>query len=171
MIFYTDCQWVVDCFQRGPICCTGALHVHADIWRRIWKIQDARSHRVVCAKVKAHATEADIAAGYEQWLKEGNSYADAGAKLGRSRHPRNPALEKKSCKAYALVQMIGRFIARSCAESMRAGDDVPPHDRNLNKIRKAVCSEKSRPPKHAIVEDEDRFRCCGVLKLLRRLKL
>ena len=164
MVFYSDCQWVVDCFHRGPSCCTGALHVHADIWRQIWRINDARTHRVICAKVKAHASAADMAAGYDQWLKEGNSYADAGAKLGRSRHPREPDLEKKACKAYVLVQMLGRFIARSCAESMRAGDDVPPHDRNLKKIRKEVCREKTRSPKHAIVEDNERFRCLWCLK-------
>jgi len=47
---------------------------------------------------------------------------------------------------------------------MRAGDDVPPHDRNLNKIRKAVSSEKFKSPKHAIVEDNGRYRCLWCLK-------
>ena len=102
------------------------MHVHSDIWRRIWRAHDKREHPIRVNKVKAHATEVDVARGYPTLWKEANAYADAGAKQGRSMHPRDVTLERKACKAYVLLQLVARFIARISTESMLAADDVPP---------------------------------------------
>ena len=126
MVFFSDCQWVVDSFEGGPSSCTGAGHVHADLWRRVHNKNDGRTSPIRIEKVKAHATDADLRQGYPLWYKEGNAYADAGAKKGRIRHPRNPPLEKKIAKAYVLLQMMGRYVARMAVSNMERNDDVPP---------------------------------------------
>ena len=138
LIFFSDCQWVVDSYGSGPTSCTGAAHVHADIWRKVHALNDGRKHQVRVEKVKAHATEADLAQGYPSWYKEGNAYADAGAKIGRTRHPRNQAEEKRIAKAFVLLQTLGRFLARISVENMKRADDVPPFKRDLRAKRSAV---------------------------------
>ena len=35
-LYHTDCQWVVDSWLGGPLCCTAAAHIHADLWIKIW---------------------------------------------------------------------------------------------------------------------------------------
>jgi len=47
LYFFSDCQWVVDGFYRGPTGTTGSSHVHADIWRRIWRYHDMRTFPIV----------------------------------------------------------------------------------------------------------------------------
>ena len=107
MVFFSDCQWVVDSHESGPTSCTGAAHVHADIWRKVHALNDGRKYQIRVEKVNAHATESDLAQGYPRWYKEGNAYADAGAKVGRTKHPRNQIEEKHIAKAFVLLQMLG----------------------------------------------------------------
>ena len=164
LIFYSDCQWVVDCFVGGSVASTGASHVHADLWRRFWKLCDGRLHSLRVEKVKAHVTSKDLAEGYPTFLKDGNGYADAGAKLGRSQHPRNPDLEKSIAKSYVLLQIIARFLARISTVCMEANDDVPPITLRSKDIIGAVTREKAAPVKHAIVITDGRPRCLWCLK-------
>jgi len=153
----------VDSFSKGPTGTTGAGHVHADIWRRIWLYHDARAIPIKVAKVMAHATKAEVAAGYNVWFKEGNAYADAGAKEGRMMHSRDVCLEGKITKSQVLVQMMARYLARVSVFGMREGDDTPPYDRSQAELRRAARVFAKKPPKHAVVPDGDRFRCLWCL--------
>ena len=38
--YSTDCSWVADSFAAGPEACTQPQHVHAEIWREIWRLID-----------------------------------------------------------------------------------------------------------------------------------
>ena len=99
LTFYSDCQWVVDGFAGGSVMTTGAMHVHADLWRRIWQVLTQWHQPLTVEKVKAHVAAKDLAAGYSVFFKEGNPYADAGAKRGRTHHPRDIDLEASISKA------------------------------------------------------------------------
>ena len=115
-------------------------------------------------KVKAHVTAKDLAAGYSVFFREGNAYADAGAKLGRTHHPRNEDLEASISKAYVLVQMIARFIARVSVECMDANDDTPPYVPRIKDVILATVREKEQSKKHCIITEDSRVRCLWCLK-------
>ena len=164
LTFYSDCQWVVDGFAGGPVATTGACHVHADLWRRIWAVLKQRQHHLFVEKVKAHVTSKDMAEGYSVFLKEGNAFADAGAKLGRTHHPRDADLEKKVSKAYVLLQIIARFLARISVVAMEAGDDMPPIVPKAKEIMTAVTLEGRAKFKHCAAYVEGRIRCLWCLR-------
>ena len=163
--FFSDCAWVVDSFAGGPSASARAQHAHADIWRQIWAAHDARVYSIVVTKVKAHAKVSDLTSGYPLRLKEGNSFADAGAKEGRSMHPSDSALELEVARSFLLVTLVAKFLARAMEVAMRAADDVPALDRRAARsIGRGAAPLCARPLVHAAVIDGDRYRCAWCLR-------
>ena len=124
----------------------------------------ARKFPIEVIKVKAHATSADVVAGYPEPWKEGNSYADAAAKQGRSMHPVDVAKTEEARRVLVTTTLVAKFLVRVNIAALDAADDVPPFDRK-DLTKKIV--DRSRPyvaPKHAIVPDGKSFRCLWCLK-------
>ena len=61
--------------------------MHADAWRRFHRANNVRTWPVRVAKVKAHASQANVEAVYSEQLAVGNGLADAAAKLSLTLHP------------------------------------------------------------------------------------
>ena len=79
-------------------------------------------------------------------------------------HPRDVALERKACKAYVLLQLVARFVARIATESMLAADDTPPFTRDLRLIASAIAKDSKARTKHAAVAIGSRVRCLWCLR-------
>ena len=73
-------------------------------------------------------------------------------------------MEKRVAKAYILLQMMGRYVARMAVHNMERKDDVPPFERDSGAIRAAVVAERRRPQKHATIDHDGRVRCIWCLK-------
>ena len=69
-------------------------------------------------KVKAHATAAMVANGYPEVWREGNAYADAGAKERHTEHPCDMDCERVALATFALVMLAARFVADMHLASM-----------------------------------------------------
>ena len=110
-VYHSDCQWVVDGFSQGKSYTTGSGMTHADLWARLWRAEHSSSAHVSIIKVKGHATSVDVEKGYPTLYKDGNSCADAGAKLGLSLHDADP---HASFTAHldALVHFLAKYLAR-----------------------------------------------------------
>jgi len=111
------------------------------------------------AKVKAHVTLAEVAAGYPTLWKEGNSYADAAAKLGRTLHPIDSEQVREAERALLLTTVVVKFLARVNVLAMKAADDTPAFDRSKINERSVAKQREQGPPRHSVVDVGDRFRC------------
>ena len=101
-----------------------------------------------------------VANGYPEVWREGNAYADAAAKEGRTEHPRDMDCERVAIATFALVMLVARFVADMHLASMTASDvpDCP------TRSRQEACNlrvARTMPPSvcHAIVPDGARWRC------------
>jgi hypothetical protein len=73
LIFYTDCEWVLNGFETGEFGTTQAAHVLADIWRKVWRALSKRKFPISVKKVKAHTKSACLSLGSTDFLhREGN---------------------------------------------------------------------------------------------------
>ena len=82
IVAWSDCQNVVDAFERGYDYCTSPEHAYCIYWRRVFaRLQDhGCPGGLVIHKIKAHTTAAnfgDYGMSFLQW--QGNRNADKGA--------------------------------------------------------------------------------------------
>ena len=76
LIYHGDCQWVLHGSEKGKYHTTHGTAVHADIWKRFWRIHDKRRHPILVYKVKAHVTEIEVTNGYPKIHRDGNCFVD-----------------------------------------------------------------------------------------------
>jgi hypothetical protein len=85
LVLHTDRQGNVDTALGPPAAAVGPGHLRAHLWTRCFAAFDQGD--VVVHKLKAHATEADVAAGKtSEWASRGNACADWFARLGPAQH-------------------------------------------------------------------------------------
>ena len=82
LVAWSDCQNVVDAFERGELFCTSPEHPYCVYWRRVFKIYNDHGcpGGLSVQKIKAHCTASNYGSynmSYMAWL--GNRYADKGA--------------------------------------------------------------------------------------------
>ena len=82
LLAWSDCQNVVDAFQRGRSFCTSTEHPYCIYWRRVFTLLDDHAHPggLTIRKIKAHCTihnYAQYGMSHIQWC--GNRHADVGA--------------------------------------------------------------------------------------------
>ena len=116
-------------FEGGPSATTRAGHCHADAWRTVWALHEARDFPVMAAKCKAHVADSDIDAGYPQRLKDGNSCADAAAKDGLAEHDVPGDLLRDTLLVFGFAVYIAKFATRMHAAALRLAADAPRWDR------------------------------------------
>ena len=82
MVAWSDCQNVVDAFERGYDYCTSPEHAYCIYWRRVFmRLRDhGCPEGLVIRKIKAHTNASnygDYGMSFLQW--QGNRNADKGA--------------------------------------------------------------------------------------------
>ena len=160
-VYHTDCAWVLTTWQGGREHSTGAQHVHAGLWRRIFDKADEMGP-VSIVKVKAHATLTAVRDGHaDPWHKAGNDYADAGAKRGAQGHPRCEAADKRCEQSFKVVTLLAKYLARLAVWLAEAGShDVTPKSQRLHRERRAGYGRRFvKPTAHALCRHGDRWRC------------
>ena len=109
---WIDNAGVVAGFGKGGQWCVAACRPAADLWALIWdKVDDLGGSGISVAKVKAHATEADIQAGRSTPLQmAGNDHADHFAKRGAAlaEHISSTASSRQS---YLMAQRWYQWLA------------------------------------------------------------
>ena len=161
-MFYSDCDWVVKSFALGEAGTTGATHVHADLWRRVWTLHARRHNAVLVLKVRGHASQSS--GDFCEYLADGNSFADAGAKEGRLKHPSDIVAEVVASGAFEVVTTTAKFLARVMVASADASDDVPPHDMNP-RLTSDSNRRRTAPIRHAPVSEGCRVRCGWCMRI------
>ena len=157
-IYHGDCQWVLDGFESGSYYTTRATAVHADLWRRFWRVHSKRNNPIIPFKVKAHVTDSEVSQGYSVNLKTGNDAADVGANQGRRLHPTDEEAVIGSKKIWMLVHVVARYLARANEAALLAADDMPPFSENL------IFSRMDKVPTHRTEKDGSRVRCVWCLR-------
>ena len=163
-IFHTDCQWVHDSFVSGPSGSTGAMCIHAGLWRQIWRAIRLAPSFVVC-KVKAHQSVASLPPGSEQRLKaHGNSLADRAANRGRLLHILPPDAVGNLKLIRQRVRDMGLFLARFENTSR----STCPHDATYHGAERAPPPHRApRLPAsrgHFVHQAGGRWRCIFCLR-------
>ena len=170
--FYSDCQWVIDTFRGGPQNSTGSQHVHADIWREVWKrVEVVGPELLTLRKVKAHATLADVDAGRISGPERlANGLADKAAKKGAALHPRDEAAMERIQHVAELVPIVVKFQARLMAACGRV--TLQPYKEGRKRraggnanIRAARAAARRRG--HVVTRWGSRVRCSRCLKSAR----
>ena len=166
-VFYTDCAWVLTCWQGGPACCTGAQHVHADLWRQIFSAAGARSG-ITVRKVKAHLTEEAVLRGEVaplDWF--GNDQADTFAKRAAACHPRDEEAERRCDRAAKAVTVVGKFLARLAVNWLDAGshDQTPKAQRLHRERRSGFGGRFCKPTQHLLRRQGTKWRCARCLRV------
>lgn len=108
-IFYSDCTLVVASYLLGEAGTTGAAHVHANLWSRVWMLHRRRRNPVRVEKVKAHVSRR-TSDDTPDFLADTNSFAEVGAKEGRFKHPSNDVAEKDAMRTFELVTFTAIFL-------------------------------------------------------------
>ena len=119
----------VNSFHGGRAISSSAIDVQADIWRRFTDAHDKRTFPIDVMRVKAHATDKDINDGYPAPWREGNSHADAAAKLGRSRHPVDTVKTEEARRILLMTTTVAKFVVKVNIAALDAADDVPPFEK------------------------------------------
>ena len=110
---FSDCKYVVDSIKKGRCWCTAAHRPYADLWLRFWKIVDDRGKLPMIVKVKAHATDKDVALGkITEHERAGNKLADEAAKYGAAEHPTDPVAAERYARSVFAVLKLCHWIAK-----------------------------------------------------------
>ena len=113
---YSDSDFFVKGWRRGPEWCTAPGRAHADVWRIFWTIlQDFGGEDTLkVTKVKAHATQAmvdgELVTEVDRW---GNQLADEAAKNGARCHP--------SLDDFFTRLQVRRATSQRCAQWLGIG--------------------------------------------------
>ena len=149
LVYYSDCESVVEGTQKGAHMTAQACHVHADLWRLFWDEQDKRRVQVGVVKVKAHQKK-DLSqlTAEEIFQREGNGHADAGAKAALEMHLIDKAQVNRCRAEWAAVQTTAKYLARIQVETARAADDYIDLDkRKIAAARRKKAKDKARTKK------------------------
>ena len=161
--YHTDCQWVVNSWRSGSAACTGAQHVHADLWRKIWlAIDDLGGPAAVqVTKVKAHSSRAAVLEGRVSAVdKAANDFADAAAKTSTARHPQAPLAEARCARTWHCVTMVAKYLARVHWRAAEAGHDTTSRSGRLRPTRDMLRFMRAcRPSDHRLFLKLGRWRC------------
>ena len=164
-IYHTDCQWVASSYLAGPSATAGAQHVHADIWRRVWrKVTDlGGAHVLAVVKVKAHSTMLDVENGRIGAVDRiANSMADIGAKKAATMHPNDPAVMRRCERTWQVITMVSKFLSRLHLHAVEWGGDVTQRDQRT-RLQAAGAARltvlRRAPSDHTILFQNGRYRC------------
>ena len=135
IVFYTDCQFVVDTFALGRAHSSDPFFVLSALWRKIWaKIDDLGTGAVAAVlKVNTHARLKDVDEGrIAAWQRDCNVMAEKLAKEATKEHPIDQAVVDRSFGTRDLLRAVAKFIGRVVARV----DDKTPKDTTADRRRK-----------------------------------
>ena len=164
LIFFSDCEWVVEGIAKGPHANSRSGHLHADMWRAVWKLWDRRTHPIAVKKVKAHQKkngniEEDVHC-------EGNSHADAAAKAGLEMHPIDMTAVNLARKIRAIQKRVAKLLVHMQLAVASAGDDCIKLDRRFKPKKQDMSGDAATPSSPCIKESSLRHAavqtCSGV---------
>ena len=170
-IYHGDCQWVLDGVDYGEWYTTRGSAKCADLWKELWAAIDRRKIILRTVKVEAHQTESSAISKGTLMHKEGNGYADAGAKLGVTLHPTDADVVESACSAKALVAMTAKYLVAQQISSCEGPPDAPKLDRRGKKKAKEAAAKTAReaiqrPPRHMPVPTQPSgVRCLWCFRL------
>jgi hypothetical protein len=173
-LFITDCAFVKDTFDRGPVASSDGWFVFADIWRKIWKaVDDIGGDRVKVRWIPAHTSAKAVQDGrlteLDRWA---NGEADLEAKKGAKIHLDDDQVANEMADTIDAVKLAARFIGRTLTAIGRGGAECVPNralSRSLAgrwRPRPLVDTDGAvtRRRGHAISAAAGRLRCTTCLR-------
>ncbi len=114
LALHTDCQLLVDGFERGRVWCVSYKRAYAEVWSEFWKLaEDVGIQNLHIIKVKGNAKLSEVVAGLVcSQARLGNRLADKAAKSGAKAHPCNASLAKHRVELGDVICEAARWIGR-----------------------------------------------------------
>ena len=112
VVYFTDCDFVRQTFERGPEYSSSGWFVYAGVWSKIWEhVSDIGYENVQVIWIPAHTSAKAVADGRITGLQRVcNAKADEQAKLGAGMHPQDESTAQRTQLAHGVVSQVGRYI-------------------------------------------------------------
>jgi len=137
--FHTDCQLVVDCWEKGRVFSCDGWFFLSEMWEKIMdRAEDIGVTEVKVTKVKAHLGLAHVGIRITAADFYGNQEADTAAKAGADEHPIIATVLRAGRAVRDLQKRVCRYIGRALA---RYGKDIP---RDVEETTKAARKEAAK---------------------------
>ena len=168
VVFFTDCEFVRNTFDRGPAHSSSGWFVYAGLWRRIWRLVEDIGEANVCvhwipAHTSANAVDERRITGLQRIC---NGKADKLAKDGASLHPHDESVAQRTERSYRVVQQVGRFIGQINAKvgHRTARDTTAKPAADNGPDQRAPRKQRQQPLKHVTRVEGTRIRCARCLR-------